>query len=103
MYSKITCNKDKHWNEIYIRIYNDKDTLLSTTVAYPTEEGTYKCFFIVNSQLTLNCLKYLIEEKIAKLSLTINLNMCVIHSWDPNNIYNYFNMYLTPKAILNVL
>lgn len=92
----------KNRNLIYVKIYNNKDELLSTTVAYPTK-NTYVFVFIVNSQLTLNCLNYLIKEKLAELDLNIITNVSSIPWWDPNKLYNYYNMHLTARTLLNVL
>ena len=92
----------KNRNLIYVKIYNNKDELLSTTVAYPTT-NTYVFVFIVNSQLTLNCLNYLLKEKLAELDLNIITTAASIPWWDPNKLYNYYNMHLTARALLNVL
>lgn len=107
MYSKLIIAKQPNLvtsknKLLYVKIYNNKDKLLSTTVAYPTK-NTYMFVFIVNSQLTLNCLNYLIKEKLAELDLNIITNVSSIPWWDPNKLYNYYNMHLTARALLNVL
>lgn len=105
MYSKLIIAKQPNLvtsknKLLYVKIYNNKDKLLSTTVAYPTK-NTYNLVFIVNSQLTLKCLNYLIKEKIAELD--VNTKISTLPWWEANNFYNYYNMHLTSKALLNVL
>lgn len=91
------------WDEIYIKIYNDNDKLLLSTESYSCPDGNYRFLINVNSLLTLRCLHYLNKEKIAKFNLIKNTNMDILRSFDHNNYYNCYVMYLTPKALLNVL